>query len=87
MSSDIVFCRTWYKVDVTKFYTPITTLLQPPETRNSWKGVRTTGEIKREKGIRNNVNQDHLYIVSIVQLYLEKFSLLGKIFMCGVFTK
>mgnify|MGYP005983740453 FL=1 len=65
MLSDIVFCRTWYKVDVPQFYNPVTTLLLPPETKNSWKGVRTTGEIKREKGIRSAPNQDSLYKVRI----------------------
>lgn len=59
--SDIVFCRTWYKVDVQQFYTPITTLLLPPDKKNQWSGLRTTGEIKRDLGIRNEVNNDHLY--------------------------
>lgn len=62
--TDIVFCRTWYKVDVTKFYTPVTTLLLPPDKKSSWKGVRTTGEIKRDRGVQNSVNPDHLYKVS-----------------------
>ncbi|XP_044252680.1 ribosome biogenesis protein BMS1 homolog [Tribolium madens] len=59
--SDIVFCRTWYKVDVPQFYTPITTLLLPEEKKNTWRGVRTTGEIKREKGIKKLPDQDSLY--------------------------
>ncbi|GJQ65989.1 hypothetical protein Trydic_g4082 [Trypoxylus dichotomus] len=59
--SDIVFCRTWYKVDVQKFYTPVTTLLLPPEKKNSWKGIRTKGELKREMNIQNPANVDSLY--------------------------
>ncbi|KAG5892001.1 hypothetical protein JTB14_007749 [Gonioctena quinquepunctata] len=59
--SDIVFCRTWYKVEAPKFYSPVTTLLLPPEEKNSWRGIRTTGEIKREMGIRNPLNTDNLY--------------------------
>ncbi|XP_050504650.1 ribosome biogenesis protein BMS1 homolog [Diabrotica virgifera virgifera] len=59
--SDIVFCRTWFKVDVPNFYAPVNTLLLPPEKRNSWRGVRTTGEIKREREIRNEANKDSLY--------------------------
>ncbi|EFA08649.2 ribosome biogenesis protein BMS1 homolog [Tribolium castaneum] len=59
--SDIVFCRTWYKVDVPQFYTPVTTLLLPEDRKNSWRGVRTTGEIKREKGVKNLPNEDSLY--------------------------
>lgn len=62
--SDIVFCRTWFKVDVPEFYTPVTSLLLPPEEKNSWKGVRTTGQIKREKGLRNAANPDSSYTVS-----------------------
>ncbi|KAJ8927028.1 hypothetical protein NQ314_020591 [Rhamnusium bicolor] len=58
---DIVFCRTWYKVDVPEFYNPVNTLLLPPNKKNSWKGIRTIGEIKREEGIRNPANKDSLY--------------------------
>ncbi|CAG9761928.1 unnamed protein product [Ceutorhynchus assimilis] len=59
--SDIVFCRTWYKVDVPEYYNPVTTLLLPPDQKNQWKGVRTTGEIKRDKNLRNPTNVDSLY--------------------------
>ncbi|KAF7268429.1 hypothetical protein GWI33_018439 [Rhynchophorus ferrugineus] len=65
--SDIVFCRTWYKVDVPEFYNPVTTLLLPSDMKNRWKGVRTTGEIKRENDIRNDVNSDHLYLPIVRQ--------------------
>lgn len=51
-------------MDVSHFYTPVTTLLLPQDKKNSWQGVRTTGEIKREQGIQNVVNKDHLYTVS-----------------------
>lgn len=67
---DIVFCRTWYKVDVPEFYCPVTTLLLPPEEKNAWRGVRTTGEIKREQGLRNPANKDSLYTVSISEIFL-----------------
>ncbi|CAH1101523.1 unnamed protein product [Psylliodes chrysocephalus] len=59
--SDIVFCRTWFKVDVPKFYNPVNTLLLPNDKRNVWTGARTTGEIKREIGVRNAANMDSLY--------------------------
>lgn len=68
---DIVFCRTWYKVDVPQFYNPVTTLLLPPEKKNSWKGMRTTGELKREKGIKNPANPDSLYTVSETSLVIS----------------
>lgn len=63
-SPDIVFCRTWYKVDVPKFYCPVTTLLLPQEQKDAWQGVRTTGQLKREKGIKNEASYDSLYTVS-----------------------
>ncbi|XP_045461240.1 ribosome biogenesis protein BMS1 homolog [Harmonia axyridis] len=60
-ASDIVFCRTWKKVDVPQFYNPVTNLLLPIDQKNTWKGARTTGEIKRENNIKAQVNPDHLY--------------------------
>lgn len=59
--SDIVFCRTWYKVDVPKFYNPVTSLLLPPEEKNLWQGMKTTGQLKREKNIRMPANKDSIY--------------------------
>ncbi|XP_049767714.1 ribosome biogenesis protein BMS1 homolog [Schistocerca cancellata] len=59
--SDIVFCRTWYKVDVPKFYNPVTSLLLPPDQKNLWRGMRTVGELKRAKGIRREPDFDSLY--------------------------
>lgn len=63
---DIVFCRTWYKVDVPKFYCPVTTLLLPHDMKNAWQGVRTTGQLKREKHIKNDPSYDSLYKVSFI---------------------
>ncbi|XP_018580000.1 ribosome biogenesis protein BMS1 homolog [Anoplophora glabripennis] len=59
--SDIVFCRTWYRVDVPEFYAPVNTLLLPSGKKNAWRGIRTTGEIKREEGIKNPAHKDSLY--------------------------
>lgn len=59
--SDIVFCRTWYKVDVPKFYNPVTSLLLPTEEKNRWQGMKTTGQLKREKNIRMPANTDSMY--------------------------
>lgn len=60
--SDIVFCRTWYKVDVPKFYNPVTSLLLPLEEKNQWQGMKTTGQLKREKNIHIHANKDSMYI-------------------------
>ena len=59
--SDIVFCRTWYKVDVSKFYNPVTSLLLPPEEKSRWQGMKTTGQLKRENRIRMPANTDSMY--------------------------
>lgn len=59
--SDIVFCRTWYKVDVPKFYNPVTSLLLPLEEKNQWQGMKTTGQLKREKNIHIHPNKDSMY--------------------------
>lgn len=59
--SDIVFCRTWYKVDVPRFYNPITSLLLPPAEKNQWRGMKTTGQLKRERNIRAEANKDSMY--------------------------
>ena len=61
LMSDIVFVKTWFNVEVPKFYALVTNLLQPLEERSSWKGMRTVGEIKRDANIRNEVNKDSLY--------------------------
>eukprot|EP00090_Calanus_glacialis_P046436 TRINITY_DN9120_c0_g1_i1.p1 TRINITY_DN9120_c0_g1~~TRINITY_DN9120_c0_g1_i1.p1 ORF type:complete len:1240 (-),score=545.03 TRINITY_DN9120_c0_g1_i1:50-3718(-) len=62
LMSDIVFVKTWFAVEVPKFYAIVTNLLQKEEERSTWKGMRTVGEIKRENNIRNEVlNDDSLY--------------------------
>ena len=61
LMSDIVFVKTWFNVEVPKFYALVTNLLQPLEERSSWRGMRTVGEIKRESDIKNEVNKDSLY--------------------------
>lgn len=59
--SDIVFCRTWYRVDVPKFYAPITSLLLTADQKNQWQGMKTVGQLKRENNIRNKANVDSMY--------------------------
>ncbi|ENN71782.1 hypothetical protein D910_02524 [Dendroctonus ponderosae] len=66
--SDIVFCRTWFKVDVQEYYNPITTMLLPPDQKNQWRGIRTKGEIKRDKNIRYSANKDSLYTPVVREL-------------------
>lgn len=63
--SDIVFCRTWFKVDIPRFYAPITNLLLSDDAKNKWQGMKTVGQLKREKNIRNQANFDSMYTVSV----------------------
>jgi len=39
----------------------VTNLLLPEEEKLKWKGMRTLGQIKRDRGIKMEVNPDHLY--------------------------
>lgn len=59
--SDIVFCRTWFKVDVPQLYNPVTSLLLPAAEKDAWRGMKTTGQLKREQGIKAQAEQDSLY--------------------------
>ncbi|KAM3834706.1 ribosome biogenesis protein BMS1 homolog [Vipera latastei] len=61
LMSDIVFLRTWYPVSAPAFYNPVTSLLKPPGEKSSWNGMRTTGQLRHEKGIRLKQNKDSLY--------------------------
>lgn len=61
LMSDIIFCRTWFKVDVTKFYAPVVNLLLPAGSKNAWQGMKTKGQLKRELNIQNDANKDSLY--------------------------
>ncbi|XP_064544678.1 ribosome biogenesis protein BMS1 homolog [Drosophila montana] len=59
--SDIVFCRTWFRVDVPRFYAPITSLLLPPEQKSQWQGMKTLGQLKRERALQNEAQPDSMY--------------------------
>lgn len=59
--SDIVFCRTWFRVDVPRFYAPVTSLLLPAEQKQQWQGMKTVGQLKREQNIRAEANVDSMY--------------------------
>ncbi|XP_039196685.1 ribosome biogenesis protein BMS1 homolog isoform X2 [Crotalus tigris] len=61
LMSDIVFLRTWYPVSAPAFYNPVTSLLKPLGEKSSWIGMKTTGQLRHEKGIRLKQNKDSLY--------------------------
>jgi len=61
----MVFLKAWIPVTVAEFYNPVTSLLLPVGAKDVWKGMKTVGELKRERGIRSTVDPDHLYRVSV----------------------
>lgn len=61
LMSDIAFVRTWYTVQVPRFYNPVTSLLLPPEQKNKWYGMKTLGQLRRERNLSIPTNQDSLY--------------------------
>lgn len=63
LMSDIVFMKTWFKVEVPHFYLSAKTLMMPSEERKQWRAARTIGRIRFEEGIKptDNVNPDSIY--------------------------
>ncbi|KAM9282075.1 ribosome biogenesis protein BMS1 homolog [Cariama cristata] len=61
LMSDIVFVRTWYPVSIPTFYNPVTSLLKPAGEKDSWSGMKTTGQLRHERGIKVKQNKDSLY--------------------------
>ncbi|XP_074855519.1 ribosome biogenesis protein BMS1 homolog [Carettochelys insculpta] len=61
LMSDIVFMRTWYPVSIPTFYNPVTSLLKPAGEKDTWTGMKTTGQLRHELGIRLKQNKDSLY--------------------------
>ncbi|KAF3973392.1 hypothetical protein CMV_003173 [Castanea mollissima] len=57
--SDIVFMRAWASVEVPRFYNPLTTALQPRD--QTWQGMKTVAELRREHNLAVPVNKDSLY--------------------------
>ncbi|KAK4419933.1 Ribosome biogenesis protein BMS1 [Sesamum alatum] len=56
---DIVFLRAWTQVEVPSFYNPLTTALQPRD--ETWQGMKTVSELRRERNLPVPVNKDSLY--------------------------
>ena len=61
LMSDIVFLRAWTKVDIPKFFNPVTTLLQAKDSE--WKGMKTVRELRKLQKLSIPVNSDSLYKV------------------------
>ena len=64
LMSDIVFLRAWYPVKPQRFYNPVTNLLEAAESENTgdgWKGMRLTGEVRRDEGIPTPQQKNSAY--------------------------
>ncbi|KAH0535993.1 hypothetical protein FGG08_007110 [Glutinoglossum americanum] len=65
LMSDIIFLRAWYPVRPHRFYNPVTNLLEPPSGKESdsegWKGMRLTGEVRRDQGLQTPLQKNSQY--------------------------
>ncbi|XP_006816551.1 ribosome biogenesis protein BMS1 homolog [Saccoglossus kowalevskii] len=61
LMSDIVFVRTWYPVTIPTFYNPVTSMLLPKESKSKWTGMKTVGQIRKEKNLSLPVAKDSMY--------------------------
>jgi len=59
LPSDLVFLRTWYPVEPKEYYNPVTSLLMAQ--KDAWIGMKTTGQLRFERGLHAPVKQDSLY--------------------------
>lgn len=62
LMSDIVFLRTWVKMDVPQFCLTIRTLLLQPDTKTKWQGMKTSGQLRYERGLKAPTKEDSHYI-------------------------
>lgn len=67
-------------MEVPKLYNPLTSLLLPPEQKSLWQGMKTVGQLKRERGIHSELASDSLYTVCIIvcEIYSLDINLFGK---------
>ncbi|KZT12217.1 DUF663-domain-containing protein [Laetiporus sulphureus 93-53] len=57
--SDIVFLRAWFSIQPRRFYNPVTSLLLSDKAK--WAGMRLTGQVRREKGLKTPLNVNSTY--------------------------
>ncbi|XP_066205036.1 ribosome biogenesis protein BMS1 homolog [Saccopteryx leptura] len=67
LMSDIVFMRTWYPVSIPAFYNPVTSLLKLVGEKDTWSGMRTTGQLRLAHHVRLKPNKDSLYKLIVRQ--------------------
>ena len=78
--------RTWYPVSVPAFYNPVTSLLKPIGEKDTWSGMRTTGQLRLAHGIKLKANKDSLYKVQsrICSVDVCHSEALYVMFFCGL---
>lgn len=59
LKSDIIFLRAWYSIQPRKLYNPVTSLLLSEKSK--WTGMRLTGQIRRDEGIKTPLNVNSTY--------------------------
>ena len=57
--SDIIFCRTWVRVEPKRYYNPVTNLLDGSE--EDWRGMKTKGQLFIENDRPIEVKKDSVY--------------------------
>ena len=67
---DIAFVRCWYPVLVPKFYNPVTSLLISADDKSGWQGMKTVGQIRKQRGLDIPNQKDSLYKVDICFLLM-----------------
>ncbi|GMH08076.1 hypothetical protein Nepgr_009916 [Nepenthes gracilis] len=70
LTSDIVFLRAWTQVEISCFFNPLTTALQPHE--QTWQGMKTVAELRKEHNLPIPVNKGSLY--KPIERKLRKFN-------------
>lgn len=63
-----MFLRAWYSIEPRKLYNPVTSLLL--SDKEGWQGMRLTGQIRRDEGLKTPSNADSAYRVSSTTLPL-----------------
>ena len=70
LASDTIFLKSWFAVEVPKFYLPITNLLTANRNESSlpgefkWEGLKNLAQLKIENNIKVTPNENSLYRVS-----------------------
>ncbi|KDE08217.1 hypothetical protein MVLG_01484 [Microbotryum lychnidis-dioicae p1A1 Lamole] len=59
LMSDIVFLRAWYQIKPRQFYNPVASLWL--RDKASWQGMRLTGEVRRDQGVKTPSDINSLY--------------------------